>query len=411
MSDAREQQWEEGFAQLRAYSNANNDTLVPQSFEAEDGHRLGKWVSVQRTKKATLSPERRRRLDELGFVWDVREQKWEEGFTHLRSYRESNSNCLVPFDFNTEDGYRLGAWINIQRTKKATMSPERRRRLDELGFVWDVREQKWEEGFTHLRSYRESNSNCLVPFDFNTEDGYRLGAWINIQRVKKDTLSDVRRRRLHKLGFVWDVRELQWEEGFAHLLRYRETNNDCLVPQSFKTEDGYRLGQWVSVQRTKKDTLSDVRRHRLDELGFVWDVREQHWEAGFTHLQSYRETNNDCLVPQSFKTEDGYRLGPWVSEQRTKKDTLSRERRHRLDELGFVRDPLKQQWEEGYGQLVDYKQREGHCQVPQSFRTADGYRLGSWVSTQRTNKNTLSPDRRHRLDELGFVWTAKSRPR
>ncbi len=69
--DVREQQWEEGLAQLCAYSNANNDTLVPQDFEAEDGHRLGKWVSVQRTKKDTLSPERRRRLDELGFVWKV----------------------------------------------------------------------------------------------------------------------------------------------------------------------------------------------------------------------------------------------------------------------------------------------------------------------------------------------------
>ncbi len=67
--DVREQQWEEGLAQLRAYSNANNDTLVPQNFEAEDGYRLGKWVSTQRTKKHTLSPERRRRLDELGFLW------------------------------------------------------------------------------------------------------------------------------------------------------------------------------------------------------------------------------------------------------------------------------------------------------------------------------------------------------
>ncbi len=342
---------------------------------------------------------------------DVREQQWEEGFTQLRAYSNANNDTLVPRSFEAEDGHRLGLWVSVQRTKKATMSRERRRRLEELGFVWDVRDQRWEEGFTRLQTYRESNSNCLVPFDFNTEDGYRLGAWINIQRVKKDTLSDVRRRRLNKLGFVWDVRELQWEEGFAHLLRYRETNNDCLVPRSFKTGDGYRLGQWVGVQRTKKDTLSPERRRRLDELGFVWNVRERHWEEGFTRLQTYRKTNNDCRVPQSFKTEDGYRLGSWAQNQRNGRNALSPERRRRLDELGFVRDPLKQQWEEGYGQLVDYKQREGHCQVPQSFRTADGYRLGIWVSTQRTNKNTLSPDRRRRLDELGFVWTAKSRPR
>ncbi len=268
--DVREQQWEEGFAQLRAYSNANNDTLVPQNFEAEDGHRLGQWVGVQRTKKDTLSPERRRRLDELGFVWDVRDQKWEEGFTRLQTYRESNSNCLVPFDFNTADGYRLGAWINIQRVKKDTLADVRRRRLNKLGLVWDVRERQWEEGFAHLRAYRESNSNCLVPFGFKTEDGYRLGNWVNSQRAYQDGLSPERRRRLDELGFVWDVRELQWEEGFAQLRAYRESNSDCQVPQSFKTGDGYRLGQWVGVQRTKKDTMSRERRRRLDELGFVW---------------------------------------------------------------------------------------------------------------------------------------------
>ena len=291
-------------------------------------------MNVQRTKKDTLLPERRRRLDELGFVWNVREQQWDEAFTHLQRYRETNNDCLVPQSFTTEDGYKLGKWVSVQRTKKDNLSDVRRHRLDELGFVWDVREQKWEDGFTHLLSYRESNNDCLVPFDFTTDDGYRLGAWLNMQRVKKDILSDVRRHRLDELRLVWDVRERQWEEGFAHLRAYGESNNDCLVPQSFKTEDGYRLGQWVSVQREKKDNLSDVRCHRLDELGFVWDVREQHWEAGFTHFQSYRETNNDPLVPQSFKTEDGYWLGAWLHVQRTKKDTLSAERRRRLDELG-----------------------------------------------------------------------------
>ncbi len=277
-----------------------------------------------------------RRLDGLGFRLAVKEQQWEEGLAQLRAYSNAHSDTLVPQDFESEDGHRLGKWVSVQRTKKDTMSPERRRRLDELGFVWDVRDQRWEEGFTRLQAYIESNSNCLVPFEFNTADGYRLGAWINIQRVKKDTLADVRRRRLNKLGFVWDVRERQWEEGFAQLRAYRESNSDCQVPQSFKTGDGYRLGQWVGVQRTKKDTLSRERRRRLDELGFVWDVREQPWEEGFTHLQTYRESNNDCRVPHRFKTENGHRLGSWVIRQRACQDGLSPERRRRLNKLGFV---------------------------------------------------------------------------
>jgi hypothetical protein len=34
----------------------------------------------------------------------------------------------------------------------------------------------------------------------------------------------------------------------------------------------------------------------------------------------------------------------------------------------------------------------------------DGYRLGSWVSVQRLNKDGISHERRQRLADLGFVW-------
>ncbi|MGH7180654.1 MAG: helicase associated domain-containing protein [Nitrospiraceae bacterium] len=39
---------------------------------SEDGYRLGSWVSAQRQKVETLSPERHQRLNALGFVWKVR---------------------------------------------------------------------------------------------------------------------------------------------------------------------------------------------------------------------------------------------------------------------------------------------------------------------------------------------------
>jgi hypothetical protein len=35
------------------------------------------------------------------------------------------------------------------------------------------------------------------------------------------------------------------------------------VPQRYKTEDSYRLGQWVKVQRTNKKGLDQDRRQRL----------------------------------------------------------------------------------------------------------------------------------------------------
>lgn len=64
----------------------------------------------------------------------------------------------------------------------------------------------------------------------------------------------------------------QWEEGFSALKKFKEREGNCLVV-GWHLEDEYRLGQWVSVQRTAKEKLSEERRHRLDELGFVWKVK------------------------------------------------------------------------------------------------------------------------------------------
>ena len=78
------------------------------------------------------------RLNQLGFVWNVLDFLWEEGFKHLVAYKDEFGGFLVQAKY-TCDGYRLGAWVNTQRTKKGKLSPERVKRLDDLGFVWKVR--------------------------------------------------------------------------------------------------------------------------------------------------------------------------------------------------------------------------------------------------------------------------------
>jgi len=45
--------------------------------------------------------------------------------------------------------------------------------------------------------------------------------------------------------------------------------------------------------------------------------------------------------------------------------------------------------------------RPGHCCVPTYYRKRN-LKLGWWVVTQRRNKNELSPERRRRLDKVGF---------
>jgi uncharacterized cupin superfamily protein len=96
-------------------------------------------------------------------------------------------------------------------------------------------------------------------------------------------------------------------------------------------------------------------------------------------------------------------VGDWARNLRAKKDTLSPERIERLNQLGYRWDLLAGNWEVNFAALERFKQREGHCRVPQGHQE-DGLELPSWVWKQRKGKKTLSPEQIERLNQLGFRW-------
>ncbi|RUM51506.1 MAG: hypothetical protein DSY87_09150, partial [Methylococcus sp.] len=63
-------------------------------------------------------------------------------------------------------------------------------------------------------------------------------------------------------------------------------------------------------------------------------------------------------------------------------------------------------WEQGFSYLKEFVAQEGHARVQRNFKTEDGYKLGQWVRVQRLNKDKLTPERKSKLDSLGFVWDA-----
>jgi hypothetical protein len=185
---------------------------------------------------------------------------------------------------------------------------------------------------------------------------------VAVQRQKKDSLSKERRQRLDQLGFIWDPFESSWKEGFAALNQFKARENHCRVP-TFHVEGTFRLGQWVSVQRQRRDTLPAERRELLDAIGFIWDPREQLWKDGFVALTQFKAREGHCRVPALY-VEGNFKLGKWVTWQRQRIDTLSAEQKRRLDDIGFIWELLGEAWEKGFAALKQFKAREDHCHVP-----------------------------------------------
>jgi hypothetical protein len=248
----------------------------------------------------------------------------------VKEFAEREGHYRVPVTYKTDDGYSLATWVCNQRANKDKMDPDRRARLEALpGWSWDVLSDKWEDGFSHVKEFAERDGHYRVPTTYKTDDGYPLGQWVGVQRTNKDKMSPDRRQRLEALpGWSWDASTPRWEEGFCHLKQFSEREKHYRVPVGYKTEDGYRLGLWVASQRAAKDTMDPDRRQRLEALpGWSWDILSDQWEKGFTHLKQFSDRVGHCRVSRGFKTDDGFRLGYWVQNQRKAKDTMDPDRR------------------------------------------------------------------------------------
>jgi superfamily II DNA or RNA helicase len=194
-----------------------------------------------------------------------------------------------------------------------------------------------------------------------------------------------------------------WEFWFGLLENFKEREGHCVVSQKH-LEGGHKLGQWVGDQRENSDRMPTGQLQRLNDFGFVWDVFFEAWEEGFRKLEVFKTREGHCRVPQKH-LEGDYRLGKWVSEQRIKKDQITLSRRQRLEELEFIWNPSKDDWDHAFSKLESFRTREGHLRVPK-LHYEDGYKLGTWVAIQRFNKEKMLPERFAKLEKVGFIWSA-----
>ena len=133
---------EEMFAALVAYQNRFGDCIVP--YRWPENPTLGGWVSTQRhlRKASELEEDHIRRLDGLGFVWNIFDAAWEKMFAALVAYQNRFGDCNVPQGW--PENPTLRKWVDKQRGRRKAnrLEEDRIRRLDELGFVWDRKRKR-----------------------------------------------------------------------------------------------------------------------------------------------------------------------------------------------------------------------------------------------------------------------------
>jgi superfamily II DNA or RNA helicase len=409
-------QWDLWFGLTLKYKDDFGDANVPYSYKTSEGFSLGGWQANQRVhyRKGKLSPDKIKRLEEIGFSWERLEEKFEKGFQETLLYKKNTGNPNVPDGYKTHEGYWLGGWQSYQRKlyKKGKLSSDRIRRFEEIGFTWDKLEEQFEKGFHETSLYKRSTGNPNVPTVYKTPEGFRLGRWQDSQRnlYKKENLSSDRIRCLEEIGFTWGKFEEQFEKGFQETLLYKKNTGNPNASVSYITPGGFRLGKWQSKKRQhyKKGKLSSDRIRRFEEIGFTWENIEEKFEEGFQEILIYKKNIGNPNAPSHYKTPEGYGLGSWQDHKRRiyKKGKLSPDKIKRLEEIGFSWDKLEEQFEKGFQETLLYKKSTGNPNTPSRYKSLDGFLLGAWQNAQRVGckKGNLSSARIKRLEEIGFKW-------
>lgn len=456
-----DRQWDTMIEKLLKYKELYGHCLVPKRFPPD--MKLGTWVHTQRIQyrkflagtsikkegepedpqvlmeeqtnedikggdvdemSFRLTEDRRKRLEDAGFVWSAREvektnephritrnsydDQWDSMFERLDQFKAKHGDCLVPK--RCKEDPKLGTWVDTQRVQYKKMV----KHLAKTGIEW--------EGPSIVSGNGEESTST---------------------KPVVGRLTDDRIRRLEGIGFIWSLRD-DWQKHYDELIEYKKDLGHCNVPARY--QKNRRLGIWVSAQRQQFKIMNmpeDLKPQRsapltldrielLNDLGFTWTIRSrdslgESWNQRLDELRQYKTDIGNCLVPSRYPPNP--ELGVWVGTQRTQfrlyqrakemgtvsvsNSAMSDDRIGQLEELGFVwalRGGSDNVWRKRVGDLIEYRAKYGNCDVSQKYR--ENTRLGLWAGVQRVQYKlmregklgSLDEEKVAELDNFGFTW-------
>lgn len=197
-----------------------------------------------------------------------------------------------------------------------------------------------------------------------------------------------------------------WHLQFQKLCEFKEQYGHCRV----KKEYDKTVYNWVNTQRTlsNRGQLREDRKEKLDSIGFYWDWPDEQFENGYQHTLKYYESNGNIDIPINYIDEDGYQTGEWLcrQRQRCKNKKLSTARIKRLNDLGISWNPLDEEFQNALNHVKEYYIEHGDLNVPQNYKSPDGFCLGEFVIRQRQKykKHKLTQEKIDILNQYGMIW-------
>ncbi|MEW2030683.1 Helicase associated domain protein [Streptomyces roseifaciens] len=290
--DTERQDWARGWAKLKAFTEREGHARVPYGHK-EGATPLGQWVAEQRRAYAAgqMTGVRARRLEQLGMVWSVAGERFQENLEAAKAYFEEHWTLCAPRTATALDR-PLGQFLsNARRPGALDSHPEWEQALRDIDEDWNPAwPADWQRHYAAVRELLAGEDQAQV-LPGVTVHGMDVGKWLARQRRHAiwQGLTDGQRERLQNLGITPLPPEQEtpakpsrgsagaFERGIAALAQYKTRTGSLTVPRGHVetiTVDGQehpvRLGVFLSNTKTRRAGLTTEKKKALANLGLDW---------------------------------------------------------------------------------------------------------------------------------------------
>ncbi|MFI0980710.1 Helicase associated domain protein [Streptomyces sp. NPDC021093] len=251
-------------------------------------------------------------------------------------YHAEHSHLHVPTNYEDAYGYRLGSFIDGQRTAyhQGALTADWIAELEDLGMIWDAHEAAWQGHMATIEAFHTTYGHLAVPA---TDPG---GQFLVDQRAltRKGHLDPTRETQLTALDADWTLPHgPDWHRKYHVLRRHIEAGHDPATLHRDLVIDGVKAGGWLHRQLTTWPRLEDRQRTLLTRLGLTPDqvplpARSTSATPGPRTRRSFHQTAELLRLfverwgrppsAREWMEVDGERImiGPWLCKVRTKQN-------------------------------------------------------------------------------------------
>lgn len=253
-----------------------------------------------------------------------------------------------------EGAYPLGQWVAEQRRAYGAgqMTALRARRLEKLGMVWSLADERFQENLEAAKAYYDEHWTLCAPRSATMLDR-PVGQWLsNLRRPGALDDHPEWKTALREVDEHWDPGwPAEWQRHYA-AVRELVADEDQADVMPGVTVHGMDVGKWLARQRQHLvwTALMDGQRELLEQLGITPSAPEPEepakpstpvgaFERGIAALAQYKARTGSLTVPRTHveRLEDGteVKLGVFLSNSKSRRAKLTADKLQALAALGL----------------------------------------------------------------------------